>query len=474
MNLKSKRYLTLQNLYELKRVSSIQERMSSGRVFYKDHLLGLTDQTGILWPIEKHDYLQSKILNSGDWISFKCAINKIEVPTISNEEHYVFQINEIVDMVENKNDWINTKIESPLPNNEELQKLNLPNQQITSYFWSNKTNKRFQLLNKRNRALERTSSFFKNKGFFNIETPTLVPSGGVEVYLNSFNTSYIDHRNKQWALQLPTSPEFALKKVMTEGVEKIFQLSRAYRNNGEVAKFHEPEFIMLEWYRANATLIEIMDDTQNLVRVIAELLGSTKDLPKQWPVFRVDDLFKKHLNLNLEQLQNRDQFYEKAKHLSHSITPQDDWDTIFYKLFMEKIEPFLSEQKACFVTNYPIQMSALAKQELIKTSNGEIQKKPFAERMEAYLFGIEICNGYFELNDSTIFQERFATTQKLRPDVLMDYGFQNAMLFGLPNCAGNALGIDRVIALLLDLDNISAMYPIPFLSQFPADTVAWE
>ena len=231
---------------------------------------------------------------------------------------------------------------------------------------------------------------------------------------------------------------------------------------------------MLEWYRANANLTDIMEDTQNLVSVLAELLGSTKDLPKQWPVFRVDDLFKKQLGLNLEHLQNRDQFYDQAKHLSHSITTQDDWDTIFYKLFMEKIEPFLLTQKACFVSHYPIQMSALASQEKIKTSDGKIQERPFVERMEAYLYGTEICNGYFELNDSNVLQERFATTQKLRPDILMDFGFKNAMLFGLPNCAGNALGIDRVIAILLDLDNISSLYPIPFLSQFPPDTVAWE
>lgn len=103
----------------------------------------------------------------------------------------------------------------------------------------------------------------------------MVPSGGVEVYLNTFNTDYEDHCGKKWTLQLPTSPEFALKKIMSEGTNKVFQLSRAYRNIGEVSKQHEPEFVMLEWYRANATLSNMIEDTQNLVLSLSDFLGAS-------------------------------------------------------------------------------------------------------------------------------------------------------------------------------------------------------
>ncbi len=475
MNLKSKRFLSLQNLFELRRIACVNERQASGRIFYHKQLLGLADESGIVWPICKNEFLQQTVFQEGDWISFKCKIHKVTNQETSSDENYLIVLTEVFEHVENNSEWDNPKIISPIPNKNTIHTSHIEVANIYTMYQTNKTKKRFQLIQQRNKALERTAAFFKNKGFINIETPTLVPSGGMEVYLNTFATTYTDHRNKTWPLELPTSPEFALKKILTEGVEKIFQLARAYRNQGEVSKQHEPEFIMLEWYRANADLEKIMEDTQKLVQILADFLGSTLDLPKQWPKFRVDELFKKLLNLDLEQLQVRDDFYSQAKLLSPSITPQDDWDTLFCKLFMEKIEPFLYEQKACFVTHYPIQMGALAAQEKVKTTtSSEIKLKPFVQRMEAYLYGIEICNGYYELNDATILLERFHKTKTIRKNLHTDVIFESAMKFGLPTCAGNALGIDRVIATLLELKEISQLYPIPFLSQFPANSVAWE
>lgn len=474
MNLKSKRFLSLQNLFELRRIHSVNERYASGRVFYHKQLLGLTDESGLIWPICKNEFLKQIELQEGDWIAFKCKIHKVTNHEQAQNENYLIVLTEIFEHVENKSAWDNPKIVSPIPNKNDINTSQLVLDNIYTLYQSSKTKKRFQLIQKRNKAIERTALFFKNKGFINIETPTLVPSGGIEVYLNPFATTYTDHRNKKWQLELPTSPEFALKKIMTEGVEKIFQLSRAYRNHGEVSRHHEPEFIMLEWYRANSDLEKIMEDTQKLVQLLSDLLGSTLEIPKQWPKFRIDDLFKKNLNLDLEKLQERDQFYTQAKHLSPSITVNDDWDTLFYKLFMEKIEPFLLEQKACFVTHYPIQMGALATQEKVQTAAGEIKLKPYVERMEAYLYGVEICNGYFELNDAAILLDRFNKTKSFRKDLQTDSGFEKAMQFGLPTCSGNALGIDRVIATLLELKEISLLFPIPFLSQFPTDSVAWE
>lgn len=474
MNLRSNRFLTLQNLFELRKVEAINERNSAGRVFFKDQQLGLADASGLIWPIAKNDHLKNKNFKEGDWLQFKCKIQKLSLTDLRQNDSYLILLTEIYEHIENSAEWKNPKILSPIPDSLTLESFPPFTENTCSFYLAGKTKKRFQLLQKRNTAIERTSQFFKQKGFTLIETPTLVPSGGVEVYLHSFKTTYTDHRLNEWVLQLPTSPEFALKKIMTEGIEKVFQLSRAYRNNGEVSKQHEPEFIMLEWYRAHATLDKIMEDTQKIVTVLAELLGSTIELPKQWPKFRVDELFKQLLNLNLTQLQDRDKFYQHAKDLSPSITITDDWDTLFYKLFMEKIEPFLLQQKACFVTHYPIQMGALARQEIHKNDQGDYVTKPFVERMEAYLNGIEICNGYNELNQADILLSRFHQTKMLRNDLIPDFGFENAMQFGMPTCSGNALGIDRVIAVLLELDNISTLYPIPFLSQFPTGTVAWE
>ncbi|KAB8032223.1 amino acid--tRNA ligase-related protein [Fluviispira multicolorata] len=480
MNFK-KNTLLLQNLFELRKVHSVTKRQSIGRVFFINSHMGLCDSSGSIWPVLLHKNIAIENLKSGDILSFNCEIIFSNTKNKNSYEDncYLIEINEIVKKIPCLEDWKNAVIPSPLPTKSFL----FPQQIITeerlsnTHFYPSPSSERIKYIKQRNRCLERTKTFFNNRGFLNIETPTLVPSGGVEVYLNTFASEYIDHRDQKWQLELPTSPEFALKKIMSEGTDKIFQLSRAYRNKGELSHHHEPEFIMLEWYRSGATLQQIMHDTQTLVQTLAYFLGSSEELPKQWPQYRVDDLFKKLIHIDLEEVQDRDIFYAKAKQLSPSIIETDDWDSLFYKLFMEKIEPFLKEQTACFVTHYPIQMGALAAQEVIFVKNKNQQSnstKPFAERCEAFLFGVEICNAYLELVDAENLLNRFQKTTQFRKSLKRDPIFENTMQFGLPPCAGNALGIDRVIALLLGLKDISTLYPIPFLSQFIAETVAKE
>lgn len=478
MNFK-KNLLLLQNLFELRRVHSVTQRQSMGRVFFLDDKMGLCDATGTIWPVNLHKEAAIEEINSGDIILFSCNIKRNSPQNLNEyvDNCYLIEITRIIKKTTCLAPWQNAFISSPIPNSSFLFPDNsISNErQKNTHFYSSPASQRMKVIQQRNRCLERTKAFFVNRGFIQVETPTLVPSGGVEVYLNTFTTDYIDHRGKSWQLELPTSPEFALKKIMAEGTSKIFQLSRAYRNQGEISLQHEPEFIMLEWYRAGASLQQIMYDTQTLVQTLANFIGSTTELPKQWPQFRVDELFKKLININLAEVQDRDIFYAKAKDLSFSIVESDDWDALFYKLFMEKVEPYLKEQVVCFVTHYPIQMGALAAQEVEpdKVQNSLI-KKPYVERCEAFLFGVEICNAYLELIDAHNLLVRFQNTTEKRPSLKRDSIFENAMQFGLPPCAGNALGIDRVIALLLGQIEIASLYPIPFLSQFPAETVAKE
>lgn len=300
-----------------------------------------------------------------------------------------------------------------------------------------------------------------------METPTLVPSGGVEAYVSSFHTQYRDVRGQSWLLTLPTSPEFALKKLLAEGHSKIFQLSRAYRNNGELARWHEPEFCMLEWYRAGGTLSDVIQDTIDFVLFLEAGLSITPKLPRIWNRYTVRDLFKTHCKIDLSEVQSENDFRAAALLICNSITSKDDWDSVFCKLFMEKIEPHLKSEQACIVTEYPRRMGALARVAL-DTS--------YVERFEAYLHGVEICNGYYELTDTVDLSQRFENISQNRGDIEVkrDHVFEDTMKFGLPPCSGNALGIDRVIAILSGVASIAKLMPIPFLSQFPKNTVAPE
>ncbi|MES2616226.1 MAG: amino acid--tRNA ligase-related protein [Bdellovibrionota bacterium] len=454
----------LKTLFELRKTNSLSARTCCGRVFFYEGKMGLCDASSTLWPVFLAENYTPPSLQEGDVISFTSQFiykSHEGVDKKYDDLHYLLVVQEIIEHTPCLEEWENSVYASPIPN---LSQFKLKDTNHTC-FYKSPTKYRFRIIQSRSRALERTKKFFLNRNFVEIESPTLVPSGGYEDYINPFVTEYTDHKGKKTQLQLPTSPEFALKKILAELTPQIFQISRAYRNGGELSIWHEPEFFMLEWYRMGASLKDILNDTQNLVMTLAEYLGSNLEIPKNWPRFRVDELFKNILNIDLNLLQNKDDFYKIAKPLSFSVVETDSWVDIFCKLFMEKIEPYLKEQKACFVTHYPVQMAALAAVE--KDTN-------FALRGEAFLHGIEICNAYQELVDAKILQDRVLKSKELRPNLMQDELFENAMNFGLPPCAGNALGIDRVIALLLGEKNISSLYPIPFLAQFPKGVVAEE
>lgn len=429
---------SLQEIYELQNSSRLSERMCLGRLFYQDEQFGIEDYSGRFWPIV---FETNHSVKSGDVIQFHGRF-------IDNICHIQMILSTVHTLIE------------PV---EDLKKLS--SARVVMGFKSTNENENFKCttvhsdkierLNKRNLAIERTKQFFENRGFFYAETPILVPSGGMETYLHTFQTTYRDYHGREWTFELPTSPEFALKKLLAQGFPKIFQISHAFRNNGELSPLHEPEFLMLEWYRAGSTLADVMDDTRKLVLELAHTLNSKKNIPKRWPTFQVRDLFIEKLQLNLDELQNTKDFYENAQHLSSSLRSTDSWDDIFCKLFMEKIEPFLKQHVACFVTGYPAQMSALA--------TNDTNNPLFVQRTEAYLFGIEICNGYQELVDAQEFQQRLNKIQKQKSgQIQRDIAFENAMKLGLPPCAGNAVGIDRIIALLLDLKEIQPLFPLPF------------
>lgn len=453
---------SLRMLYELRKTSPLKVRKSVARAVYHKGRVGLTDASGTLWPV----YFRPNLAAPKDGVVVKFSVSAFRPDGAAAskymDEGYLLVVDDIEECVEPQAPWPDSIELSP-----QLCIESLPEDYAgssTRYF-NSAISVRSALLRRRNTALQKCRAYFGSRNFLNMETPSLVPSGGVERYLKTFQARYKDFRNKEWLVELPTSPEFALKKLLAQGFGSVFQLARAFRNEGQLTRWHEPEFFMLEWYRLGGTLEDIIADTAGLVRDIASVVGSSLELPAVWRKYTVNELFISEVGIDLNLVQQVDAFREAAETLSPSIVASDDWDSIFCKLFMEKIEPRLQKERACFVTDYPMQMAALAKR------NGQTS---FAKRFEAYLDGIEICNGYQELTDSIELASRFQETSSQRGDLSRDKVFEAAMAFGLPPCSGNALGVDRVVAILLGLDGIKQLYPIPFLEQFPPGTVANE
>jgi lysyl-tRNA synthetase class 2 len=231
-----------------------------------------------------------------------------------------------------------------------------------------------------------------------------------------------------------------MKRLVSAGMSRIYQLCKSYRR-GERGALHEPEFTMLEWYRAFAGSEEVMRDTEELAAHVARTLhGTTRvvgltgeiDFAPPWERMRVRDAFERYASASLDEL----------------LTDEET----FYRVLIEEVEPKLGRGKPTFLTHYPPSMAALAR---LRPDDPTA-----ADRFEAYVNGIELCNGFGELTDPVEQRRRFeldrAARKNLgRPVYPLDERLLGALEDGLPPSGGNALGVDRLLMLMLGESDIA-------------------
>jgi lysyl-tRNA synthetase class 2 len=456
---------SIREIFELRQTMGLSPRHSVVRIFqFKSHF-GLLDGSGAIWPVNVETEF-GVAAELGSVFRVRLLQSEPLERTADSSDGCGQMAFRILEKLSGSvsGDWLLTGI--PDPRFPELS-VDVYGSTIETSFYRTATSDRLRMLASRSRIFQCTRQFFTEKGYMELDTPTLVISGGVERYLNSFITVYRDHRGSDWQMELPTSPEISLKKIVAEGAERVFSLAHAFRNSGELSCFHDPEFMMLEWYRRSDDFLSLQRETQSLVEFLSSVLPSSRLLPQcNWPTYSVVELFKEILDLDLNSFDDTDAFRNVASQKSISITITDTWDDVFCKLFMEYVEPFLKVKEACFVTSYPRRMGALA---AVNQNNPR-----YVDRFELYLFGVEICNGYRELVDYGEYLERVEALRLLRPEMARDPLFESASRVGIYPCVGNALGIDRLISVLLNSNEIQAILPWPFRSRFGVNTIALE
>jgi lysyl-tRNA synthetase class 2 len=303
-----------------------------------------------------------------------------------------------------------------------------------------------QALVARTVALAAVRRFFGQRRFLEVDTPAMVPCPGLDVHLDAFGVE--GAKAPRW---LGTSPEYQLKRLLVGGVPRCFQLARCFRR-GELGAQHNPEFTMLEWYRAFADVEEVVADTEALVRLVAQELGA-------WPTLEVDgrevQLDKPFARLSVCEAFARFADVPGDGALTLAETDEDR----YFELLVTRVEPGLATLDVPVVLDgYPISQASLARPS---------PKDPrVAERFELYVGGVELSNGFGELTDPVEQRARFVRDQKQReakglPVYPLDERFLAALEEGLPPSAGNALGIDRLIALLLGASRIEHVMAFP-------------
>ncbi|SIQ74228.1 EF-P lysine aminoacylase EpmA [Marinobacterium stanieri] len=297
-------------------------------------------------------------------------------------------------------------------------------------------------LRARARVLAQIRSFFAEQDVLEVETPVLSKCAVSDPFLDSLEVSFgFQPGIEDERLYLQTSPEYALKRLLAAGSGDIYSMAKVFRN-GEFGRRHNPEFTMLEWYRLG------FDDRQLMAEVAALVRTVVPELSVQYLSYA--ELFERELGLDPHQA-SLQQLQQVCREHVDAPFEDDDRDTWLNLLMSHVLEPRL--HGAVFIHSYPASMAALAQ------VRDDEQGRQVAARFELFVDGVELANGYHELTDAAEQARRLQADQQQRaalglPQRPLEQRLVEALEAGLPECAGVALGVDRLVMLALGVDSL--------------------
>jgi lysyl-tRNA synthetase class 2 len=303
-------------------------------------------------------------------------------------------------------------------------------------------------------SLARIRGFFAARGVLEVDTPLLSAAATTDSQLESFQTRLVGPGVPEGrTLYLNTSPEFAMKRLLAAGSGPIYQVCKAFRQ-GEIGRLHNPEFSLLEWYRPGFDHFQLMDEVAELVSTVASGRLSLA-VPE-----RLDygQMFRDILGIDPHTatlMELRDCAGRRINIDSSLDMDRDGWLDL---LMSHCVQPGLGKGRLCFVYHYPASQAALA-----RVRPGE---PALAERFELFLNGVELANGFHELADSGLQRARFEADLQSRRQrglaaVPPDEHLLAALVHGFPDCAGVALGLDRLLLAITGGENLAKVLSFP-------------
>jgi len=302
-----------------------------------------------------------------------------------------------------------------------------------------------ELLQQRAQLIAKIRQFFTQRAYLEVETPIMARYGTTDVYLSNIKALF---RGEAYNLQ--TSPEYHMKRLLAAGSGPIFQLARVFRDD-ELGRWHNPEFSLLEWYQLGIDHHALMDEMDLLLHF---LMDAKPMIRKTYQQAFIEICGLDPFSAGLEQLQILLRAHGLDKVL---LADEKDCDQYLFLLMSHVIEPALAKEKApVALYHFPASQASLA-----KITEG------VAERFEVYFQGVELANGFHELTDATAQAKRFAQDQTVRLEkgltaVEADHYLLDALEHGIPACSGVALGVDRLLALILKQPGIDKIMSFDF------------
>lgn len=304
-------------------------------------------------------------------------------------------------------------------------------------------------LEARAKILQTIRHFFSERKVLEVETPLLSRYTVTDPHVIGIPALFITHETEQ-TLYLQTSPEYAMKKLLAAGSGPIFQICKAFRQ-GDWGRFHNPEFTMLEWYRPGFDHHALMDEMDELLQTILSVQKATR--------MTYAEVFHHFLQIDPHQaeIKELEACAKKHIHFEGELSGRNQWLDL---LLTHCIEPHVGKENPFFLYDFPVSQAALAK---IRTD----ENPPAASRFEVYFKGIELANGFHELQDAREQRKRFQKDLIYREQlglaaVPIDEEFLAALQHGIPDCAGVALGVDRLVMLALSQQSVAEVMSFAF------------
>jgi lysyl-tRNA synthetase class 2 len=326
------------------------------------------------------------------------------------------------------------------------------------------------LLRQRGRLKAAIRAHFESAGFTEVECGALVVSPGNETHLHAFETALTDPDGSSRALYLHTSPEFAAKKLLAAGEEKIFDFARVFRNR-ERGRLHAPEFTMLEWYRAQEDYQAVIADSLALLALSTDVVEAKLfrhreavcDPRAEADRLTVADAFTHFAGIDLLATLSPTgegdaaALRSRARRGGIDVSDDDDWSDMFAKILTLRLEPRLGLERPCILYEYPVCEAALAR---VSPRDPRV-----AERFELYVCGVELANGFGELTDPAQQRARFEIEMAKKARVYdqrypLDEEFL-AALAHMPPASGVALGFDRLVMLAMGAPTVDSVLWTP-------------
>ena len=308
--------------------------------------------------------------------------------------------------------------------------------------------------------LKLIDDFLQKKGYQKIDLPVLSPALIPESYLEVFEAEfrYLDKREK---LYLTPSPELFLKRLLIEGVDKCYYLGKSFRNSDLPSSLHSFEFTMLEFYKLGASYMEIAEEVLEMLRYISFRMFNKREfyyknkkvVLRRWEFFSVSQAFHRFAGISNDELFDKNKFIKKAKDKGYNVE-NSSYEAVWSQIYVQEIEPKLGIRGfPTLIYDYPKEFAALAK----LNPDGKT-----AQRFEFYINGIELGDCYTELTDWKEQEKRFLKEVNKKKKLgkinhPIDKGFIKALEYGLPPCAGIAIGVERLAIVFLGLESIDKL-----------------